>query len=58
MKFKNVKHVDGKVEYEVEMTEQEVAFLTSYAVETLIKEGLISIAENQEQFVEQTGTVQ
>lgn len=53
MKFKNVRPTDFGIEYDVEMTKDEAAYLTSFAVERLLQEGIIAIsAYESEQEVE------
>lgn len=43
MKFKNVKLVNNKLEFNVEASDQEVEYLVTFAVEQLMQEGILSI---------------
>jgi len=60
MKFENVEFKgNGSVEFTVKCSPQEVTFLVDYAVQDLLKEGIISIHEQtQGQEVELRGVLQ
>jgi hypothetical protein len=46
MKFENVQFKDnGSVEFSVKCSPQEITFLVDYAVQDLLKEGIISLHE-------------
>jgi ribosome biogenesis SPOUT family RNA methylase Rps3 len=57
MKFENVEFKEGgSVEFNVKCSPQEVTFLVDYAVQNLLKEGIISLHEHtQHQEVELQG---
>ena len=46
MKFKNIRTSEEGVEFDVEASNQEVSWLVNYAVEDLMKVGILSINEN------------
>lgn len=43
MKFKNVKPAENGISFDVDCTNQEVAYLINWAVERLLQEGILSI---------------
>jgi len=49
MKFKNVKPTEDGVTFDVEASHQEVAWLVDYAVDDLLKAGIIAINTTQEE---------
>jgi hypothetical protein len=48
MKFTNVRESENGVSFDVETSKQECAYLVNYAVENLLREGIIAINSNEE----------
>lgn len=60
MKFKDIEFKDnGSIEFNVACSQQEITFLVDYAVQDLLKEGIISIHQGlEEQEVDLKGMLQ